>query len=737
MNVHYKWLLLYGGTVNVEIHPVYKDDMALEYQQETNQMFFRGKLNGKINLVGVDADYITNAPFYTDFNILIQKRTDEETQWTDYYQCRFYKTDCTINIDNRKVTVQPSVVDAYNEVLNGMEKEYNLMELPLAVQPIIAEKRPMLQVYTQGDSIVSCISGGQSFETDRINDDKTPESCHFSSFGEQLEINIQSELPGFSSPFVGNFKGVAKGSTEEFYNTDGMYHIRYFEYRTHPGQYYRFWNGFYIVRHSDDEIVWQFTQYSEGGYRDLPTSMTFVHYEGHDSLPNLEATKFSYKVYCRLVCDVTSITVIEEQEVTYNTYKIGSDDIAGNNRNYSYCLPYPYLYLTSSGRVSNEPTKWGRRDDGKYYLPPNDTQSWIPVGRSQWVNTSIWFLYDITIYNYEQAGTKQFTIKDTYPLSSVISVLLAQITPHVTHADAAAYSRFFYDDSYVVGLASLLNGTRPYITPKSNILVGEYKEPAKKAPCTLKTIFDMLKNAYGCYWYIDASNRLVLEHLHWFKNGGSYNLTPSVGYDLTSLENQPNEKKWAFGTNEYSFDKQDMASRYQYTWMDDTTEFFDGNPINVLSPFVMQDKVEEINIANFTSDVSYMLLAPDNCSKDGFALLQAENDNGDWVLPVQLLNIGTTLYHLQNYFVSMRWLQRNLLTYDMPSWSITIDGTATTSAGIKRNKKQELSFPVGTNDPDLLQLVKTYIGNGQYDKVSINLSSRTAKVTLKYNTYDN
>ena len=73
----------------------------------------------------------------------------------------------------------------------------------------------------------------------------------------------------------------------------------------------------------------------------------------------------------------------------------------------------------------------------------------------------------------------------------------------------------------------------------------------------------------------------------------------------------------------------------------------------------------------------------------------------------------------------------------MPSWSITIDGTATTSAGIKRNKKQELSFPVGTNDPDLLHLVKTYIGNGQYDKVSINLSSRTAKVTLKYNTYDN
>jgi LEA14-like dessication related protein len=85
----------------------------------------------------------------------------------------------------------------------------------------------------------------------------------------------------------------------------------------------------------------------------------------------------------------------------------------------------------------------------------------------------------------------------------------------------------------------------------------------------------------------------------------------------------------------------------------------------------------------------------------------------------------------------MWWLQRNLLTYEMPSWSIEIDGTATTSAGIQKGKKQTLSFPVGVNNPNMMQLVKTYIGNGQFDKLSINLSSRTAKVTLKYNTYDN
>ena len=73
----------------------------------------------------------------------------------------------------------------------------------------------------------------------------------------------------------------------------------------------------------------------------------------------------------------------------------------------------------------------------------------------------------------------------------------------------------------------------------------------------------------------------------------------------------------------------------------------------------------------------------------------------------------------------------------MPAWDIEVNGEEWTSSGIQRNKKQQLSFPAGVSDPNVQQLVKTYIGNGQIDKMSINLSSRTAKVTLKYNTYDN
>ena len=52
----------------------------------------------------------------------------------------------------------------------------------------------------------------------------------------------------------------------------------------------------------------------------------------------------------------------------------------------------------------------------------------------------------------------------------------------------------------------------------------------------------------------------------------------------------------------------------------------------------------------------------------------------------------------------------------------------------ERKKKQTLNFPAGITDPNPMKLVKTYIGNGQIDKISVNLSSRNCKATLNYDT---
>ena len=724
MNVQYRWKMsAYGGIFDV--HPVYKDDLTLNYERETGQQFFRAKLSSKITLVGQDAHRVISSPFSTDFQILIQKSTNMGISWSDYYLCHFFKTDCTINEDDLTVSVQPMVSDKYEAVLNGLEKEFNLIELAPAIERINAGKRPMLQVYANGESVVSCLFGGNYFESDRIGDGD-PSDYGFHNFASQTVLTFNSQIQGLTTPFFGVYDVWDDGAT--FYNDEGIYYIQYYWF-IEGAEYF---NGLDIIRISDGVQVWHYGQSSPSEIEDLPTTITFTAEEG-TGMPNVTASRTGINVWGRYVLDVPSF---EYQGQTIECSPIESDDIVANNRNYHYMTGYASINLKQSGRLSTTPTEYGRNDAGKYFMPPDDTEQWYPIGQSQWINTSLWMKYDAAMDQFEQYGTKKYQIKDTFPIYSVISVLLAKIAPSVTHQGTAAYSHFLYDDTQVGLPADLLRNTRTFITQKSNVLVGEYKEPAQKAPITLKDVMAMLKNVFNCCWYIDANNRFCIEHISWFKNGGSYGQSPVIGYDLTTMINQPNGKPWAFCTSEYQFDKEDMPARFQYEWMDKSTDLFNGKPINVVSRFVKEDKVEELTVANFTSDIDYMLLASDNCSKDGFALFQAIKVDNKWTLPYEVFYREQYQYRLQNYMVAMIYLQDKFLTYDMPSWNIEVEDEAVTAKGIQRNKKQTLEFPVGENDPDLQKLVKTNIGNGQYDKVAINLSSRTAKVTLKYNTYD-
>ena len=262
--------------------------------------------------------------------------------------------------------------------------------------------------------------------------------------------------------------------------------------------------------------------------------------------------------------------------------------------------------------------------------------------------------------------------------------------------------------------------------------MAEYTQPSQKAPITLAEVLKMLRDACGCYWFIDSSNRLRIEHISYFKNGGSYSGVPSVGIDLTTLYNSRNGKTWDFGTNEVTYEKLDMAQRYEYSWMDDTTQTFKGYPIEIISTYVEQDKIEEITVAGFNPDVDYMMLNPSMVSEDGFALMCCQVAGGQYSVPisyvVDILNI------CQNYQLTMMMLQAYFLRSDLSAWHVKINQSTTIAWGIQRKKEQKVNIPLGEAEPDLQKLVKTGIGNGEVKSLSINLSSRMAQATLMYNT---
>lgn len=823
MNPIYKFELAteYNGvTNNYAVYPLRKADLAKDYELQQNQKFFRAKLSGKLLFSRADYTIIANANFETKFTLVISISWNNGQTWTEYWRGAFWKTDCKFDTDAQTAEVTPAPVDGYTDVLAGMEKEYNLIDLKPAIEHLTITKRPLIQMYVPGESVISCFLSGMYWEQDCdpvTNENDLVNTYYFALNTKRRVIDISGAMnPQLPTSFDG--AEPAQATTAFTYNRGGFTFS--YIYSTSSGGAAARWS---ISR--NNVTLWMKQEINQAP-RTAPYEITLAPVSGTDATGDVTIFVHDLHVYGRYLLDTEKISGLD-------TYPLPANDIVENNRNYRRAIGYAIndvVYFSSE--TSATPTEWGLKQPGQYYVPP--TLYWqpalFPIGRSHWGDLSIWFTFSTLDWISEQAGRKEYTLKDAYPLHSVISVLLGKIAPGITHEPTTEYSQFLYDQyNPISGDVFDL-----YITQKSNILAGDYSQPAQKAPITLKMVTDMLRDCYRAYWYVE-DGKFKIEHIQWFKNGGRYYGSPAISHDLTVEKVTRNGKAWAFGTSQYEYNKPTMPERYQFGWMDDVTRVFDGLPIEILSKYVTPGNIEEINVSNFTSDIDYMLLNPGACSKDGFALMAAISRNlttpdtqfvgvpvgrdfdlrypmngvqpGDTVtikfavqgspvgycnmaflkqdgtpiltigefgeagnfelsgivpqdatqigvqqitrtgitgikvsgifgnkyLPFVERQIDGTEYRLQNGLLAFIDLQPNYYVFDMPAYNIRINNTQAVAYGITREKKQTLRMPV-VDDPNPTQLIKTFLGTGQVEKISVNLSSRNANVTLMYDT---
>lgn len=732
MTPKYRFFLQIGedGTKQT-VRPNYKDDLTLDYELETNQRFYRAKLSGKINFVRADYDIINDAPFDSEFFLYIEKSDDWGQTYNQYYKAKFMKTDCTFNDDDKLVTVQPETIDQYNDVLAGLEKEYNLIELTPQIEYLTIRKRPLIQIYVPGDSIVSCFLGGTNWEQDAnatTDQNALVGTYHFALCNILKEIQITPN--GSPSAIGGLYSGRMKTGAIANNFEGNLYpelNVDYYIYISQQRIEGLPFGGVIteIRKRSDNTVMFRYSKATVSPFDTMEFDLTAV--KGSGATGTMHADMKSYNIYARYLCDVEKIDDL-------NTYPLPADDIVDNNRNYRRVIGYAIDVAFISNNFSDTPTEWGLADSGKYFEPPYSIygQTFYPIARSTWRYASLWFGFYLMDWMLEEKARKAYTLRDAFTLSSCINVLLKEFAPGVTHEATPEYSQFLYNKNNPISGRSF----KLLISQKSNIINGEYKTPARKAPITLQQIMTMLRDIYKCYWYIE-NGKFKIEQVSWFRNGGSYGYNPIIDYDLTQLENVRNGKKLAFATSEYSFDKVDMPERYQFEWMDDVTTPFEGLPIEITSKYVTAGKIEEINISNFTSDIDLMLLNPGAISSDGFALFAAvtPSGGGQLELPFTRQTVDNVEYYLQNGYLAFYNIQPTYWVYDMPARNFKINNSPYYAmGGLERKKKQTLNFPAGTTDPNPMQLVKTYIGNGQVDKLSVNLCSRNIKATLKYDT---
>ena len=703
------------GRVLRRVFPLYRDDMAMNFNLEQGQQFFRTSLSGKLTFQQSDYAFIMAKPFDMKFNLEMFISYDAGNVWASYWKGHFYKTDCEIDEDAKIIAVSPSSSDDYGPVLAGIEKEYDLIKLTPSMVPIRARKRPMIQTYMPGDNVVGCFLSGMYWEQEcniETNDTHLRNQYHFSKNTSQLVVRLAQSGSTPISPEIPEFfyGALPESISDAFELSNGSYKFRY------TGE-----NVFQILR--DSTVLWQRTNAAPATFYPY---MVYLSPYDVSAQGLVQATVMSKFVYMRYVSDVTSIGGV-------STYELRDNDIVPNNRNYTRVSPYTISGLvTFTDKLSSTPTQYGLYKD-KYYSPPPPDEyvygEYYPISRAAWDGLSIWFHFDNMDWSYESEASAPFIIKNTYALSSVISVLLKEFAPAITHEGTTEYSEFLYGNA-VDG-----HNRHLFITPKSNIINANYDMPAQKAPITLKDVLEMLRDCFRCYWWIDGQKRFRIEHIEYFRNGGSYSEdNPTIGIDLTQSIVTRNGKPWAFARSQYTFEKPEMTERYQFGWMDDVTQLFEGFPINIVSNYVQPGKIEEITISQFTSDIDYILLNPTVISKDGFVVMDASYyaPNDIYVLPIYIFVANGVNYRLQNGFMSFAYLQ-SLYAYDMPAQKYEINGEEFNAIGTKKLKIQTLKFPALT-DPNLMQLVKTKIGNGVFEKLSINLSSRTADATLKYDT---
>lgn len=709
MNPIYKFELDRNGEDRRQAYPNYKTDLAMEFAKENQQQFFRRKLSGKLTFLSEDYIFISQTTFDTKFGLFISISYDLGQTWSPYWQGMFWKTDCEFSEDDQTVVVAPSADDLYGKVLDGIEKEYDLIKLAPQIVPIHYDKRPMLQIYVAGQDVVGCFLSGvwweEQTEEPTTNVVELENTYHFAKIGERLIItNTNVQFPLVPSEFYGPMP-VDYFSDWDLYNGDFRLHHHFSNNINHYDIYY------------ENEHLWGNQTYDGNIIVLNPISGTIAS-------GTVRLSFNSVGVWARLVCNVDSIGGV-------STYDIPATDIVANNRNYRKCIGYSGSdMILFSDRLSNTPTEYGIYQPGVYYdrpLTPLYYGELYPCARKGWERLSVWFRPDLMDALIEEQGRAPSVLNDAYPLGSAISVLLNEIAPDITFEETAEYSEFLYGvRNPITAIVQSL-----FITPKSNVINSGYDQPAQKAPITLKTILDMLRDCFRCFWFVE-DGKFRIEHISYFQNGGTYTGSVVIGRDLTQEQVTRNGKPWSFGKNAYSFDKPDSFGRYQFEWMDDVTQQFEGFPIDILSGYVNKASIEQVSVSQFTSDIDFILLNPSTISQDGFVLLSAVNDNGNWVLPYVNFIYNYTDHILQNAYVAFMFLQ-NYYLFDMPAPDYMVNGEQKRAIDTRRLRLQEIQFPCLV-DPEETKLIKTGLGLGILEKISVNLSSRNGKATLKFPT---
>lgn len=718
---------------NTFVHNVYSirphySKLEKKTEKVSGQEYFRDSLVGALKLVGDDFNLVSSQGLSTSFGVFIH------LNGTKYYAGQFTKTECKLDYARRVCEPKISTKDQYARILDLYDDKYDLVKLKIGTTPVTCSKRPFIQIYALGASSVTNVFNGQSWEHE---------------VSATMEKDYDAEKYGFE--YIDYFREIYVEEAE-LPEVNGIYH-EYVQQTEHSDietliTYHRWYKTTMGVRTHYIELAWSYQNgplyayikavgnssplYYVANPDQIPTAM----FNKKGSLKNLAFTSdyngvffitkdFAYDIYGRIIHNN------EDKGIA-----ISSNDPAISNISYKRIsrLPANELIIRQAVDYSVKETVYGANDYGSYFTPeylPATTGKYVPVSRSLWVNTSLWLeCTELSAVALDIDYRVQYELRDSFSIGSVIKELLVAMGSSVTHEPTAHYSAFLYgSSSMILGLSKFY----VFITQKTNAIKGVYDQAAQKAETSLKAIMDMLRDCFRCYWYID-NGRLIIEHISYFVNGLSYiGVSPSI--DLTQINDGFNGKPILYGQGAVEYDTSELPRKYNFTYSDEGLFPFTDVSFETSAEYVQQDKVEDITINEFSADLDYMQISPDNVSKDGFALMCPIMQNGTYKVPIlrmRLLDEGMEHnLNVQNGLASWAHLIE-LYAYDAPADNIKANVVPAFKAkGLKDCLLRNVRVP-NISGVGPYSIINTDMGLARVLSVVENLDSGYMSLSLAY-----
>ena len=462
MNPIYQFKLSINGGTQQVVHPSYSS-LEKEWQKESNFAFFRVSLTGKLTFQASEYTLITNRSINDKFELELLISYDNSSTWNNYWNGEFYLTDCEINEDEMTVTVQPRTIDNYKAIVDALDKEIDLIPAAPRLVPLKYHKRPVVQFYIAGQSVVGNYMDGIYWEQSSNVESNVTTLNNTYKFG-LLKECLRVPATGAINDF---FWGIDISGNYSIDSVSGTYTLT----KEIQGQ----WANYFITYKNQSTKL-----YGASSYNPLGT-LVLQAMSGSGMTGEVTIDRQEYNLCARMICDVTEYKGISTMSLPTNdlvetTYHYA---LALNKESYGSIAQFNYLF-------DSEPTQWGMFKSDQYYLRPND--SYIPMVRNSWEEISIWlYPYNLQVAspNMFEEGAKEIINTDCYPIDSVLDVMLQKLGLSLTFKPTLLYSQFLYGDTTMPDNVKIKKvDYRLYITPKSNILKGQYDQAAQKAIVT-------------------------------------------------------------------------------------------------------------------------------------------------------------------------------------------------------------------------------------------------------------